>query len=146
MRNSEPNLYSALVSIRNVYVQTRWTQAQMVIVFHTVTIPIVVIPTTDQVLKFIVSCIGVLITSVGFSAIRNVIKRIDFLDCRLAELERLDAKSEYALRVSVFNSPKFREINHKGRKLEIFILILIIFWCGEILGNGYVLASLKHWI
>jgi hypothetical protein len=146
MRNFEPNLYGALVSVRNVYVQTQWTQAQIAVVLHTVALPVVFIPTTDPATKLVVSVVGLIVTFIGFFAITDVVNRINFIDCRLADMERLDTNSEDASRVLVFANNKYKVLSHNGQKFRLGMTLLFVFWCIEIVITGYSLASLKHWL
>jgi hypothetical protein len=144
MRNFEPALYAATVNARNVYVQTQWNQAQIALILHTVAFPLLFTPATDTVIKFVIGCVGLAATFFLTRTITRARSRIIYLDQRLIEMERLDTGSEGAVRIPVFDTPQYAQINHSEHTFRISAAILFVFWTVVTVRNGLILAQLQH--
>jgi hypothetical protein len=146
MKHSEPNMYAAVAAVRNVYVQAQWSRAQIGLIFNTIAFPLIFNPSTDALLRFVISIVGVVLTMVLAIAIKRGSAWLDFYEKKLAQLEQLDCGSENAPRITIFADPIFTSISKRrlaSRKIGSFVsFALIAFWFWEAVRHGYATTSL----
>jgi hypothetical protein len=142
MRDGEPNIYGALATMRNGYTQMQWTRVQMFLVFNTVALPLVFGTAQSETVKLIISVVAVGIHAILFIATKRADNWIDYMDARMAELERLDAETETEIRVFVFNRPQFGSMRNNplaSRKVfGFFGLLLAATWIWQSISHIHV--------
>ena len=142
MKNGEPNIYAALATLRNGYVQGQWARLQLFLAFNAIAIPIVLTTSQSSDAKSLLSLVGILI---HYAVLLGAIRAndwMDYLDGKLAELEELDADSEIdRVRILIFSDPDFghkRQSKWSTRFSFIPLAILAIsFWIIAFIYNGY---------
>lgn len=135
MRDGEPQIYAALATMRNGYMQTQWQRVQMLLTFNTVAFPLVFgVIQVEGTLKVIVSIVGLLVHVIIMQGVSRATSWIGFLDERLIELETLDDESDSGIRVRAFSHPKFGQArNHVFASRRLFVpfgLGVTCFWFG----------------
>jgi hypothetical protein len=107
MRDGEPNMYTALATMRNGYMQMQWSRVQMFLVFNTVALPLVFGTGQNDIVKLFVSTVGVGMHVLLLMATGRAEMWISYIDTRLSALERLDWDNVNAVRVRVFSHVDF---------------------------------------
>lgn len=110
MRNGEPNIYAALATLRNGYMQMQWGRVQMFLVFNMIAFPLVFGEGQLDRVKLIISIVGASGHLFLLQATLRADGWIKFLDARMRELERLDEGDPNSSRVPVFNHRTFSSI------------------------------------
>lgn len=132
MRDGEPQVYTALATLRNGYMQTQWARVQMFLVFNTVALPLVFgINSPDQV-KMFISFVGFGMHGVILQSTLRADSWIKYLDARMIELEQLDQKGAHSIRVLVFSHADFARKRHSWvasrRTFGLFGLAISVIW------------------
>jgi|GEM_PF-996456 len=146
MRDGEPNMYAGIATLRNGQTQLQWGRMQMLVVFNTIAIPLVLGTQQDSVVKFAICSIGFIGHFAMFvSGVRGN-RWIKFFDSKLAEFEKLHAEKDSASRVQIFSSPEFAEIrNNAGvTSRKVFTLlgvILGLLWASATIWQAGVLMA-----
>jgi hypothetical protein len=128
MKNSEPNIYGGLATIRNGYMQMQWGRVQMYLVFNTVALPIAYKSDTEGTTKLIVGIIGILVSLFIPIAIIRGNWWTKFFNQKLAKLEQLDGDSEQAPRVFAFSDEDFVSFSERktaSRKLFAPVAVIV---------------------
>ena len=132
MRDGEPQIYSAVATMRNGYTQMQWTRVQMFLVFNTVALPLVFGTTQTEGVQFLISVVAVVIHGILLIATTRADRWIDYLDSRMSELEGLDLEDQSGIRVAVFNRPEFRTMRHglfaSRRVFGLVGVLIAILW------------------
>jgi len=140
MRNGEPSMYIGLSGIRNGYMQMQWSRVQMCLVFNTMVLPVVIGTDQPEVIKFVISFVGILIHLLLLNAVLRANGWIKLLDRTLIQLELLDRESEEGARVSFFSSPDFEETRNSRFSSRIIFgligIVVIIVWIEETTRHG----------
>src|ERR1700722_8818603 len=141
MQNAEPNVYSALATIRNGYMQMQWSRAQMYLVFNTIALPLVFAPGTSANVKFVLGIVGVWVTIFIPIAIYRGNVWSKFFNEKMAQLELLDKDGDKATRIFVFSDAQFGSITSKrfaSRKLFVpLAIVLTSIWIEETIRHGF---------
>ena len=136
MRNGEPQIYTSLATLRNGYMLTQWARVQMLLVFNTIAIPIILGTEASTAMKLALSGMGFVGHFALFVAAVRSNGWIRYWDRRMAELERLDQEEGNAsgTRVRVFDPPEFNSRRRRGitsrrvlAPIGIFFLLLWLF-------------------
>lgn len=109
MRDGEPNMYTALATMRNGYMQMQWSRVQMFIVFNTVALPLVFGTGQSSAVKFLIAMVAVGMHVLMLGATYRAELWIKHIDSRLASLEKLDWADQQGVRVRVFAHVEFGE-------------------------------------
>jgi hypothetical protein len=145
VRGGEPQVYVALAGIRNAYLQVQWVRVQMLVVFNSITIPLVF----GLGPKFAGSEVAAIVISLAAfyfhfyirTAVKMTVNWVDFFDARLKDLENLDSGSDAGVRVQVFTHPDFALKRSSpftnARLLDILLAALMLFWFGELIYHVY---------
>lgn len=137
MRNGEPNIYGALAALRSGQTLVQWNRMQMVAVFNSIALPIVIGTGQPEIVKFVISAAGLALHIGILVASRRGDKWIKYWDARMVELENLDQKgdSETGTRVRVFSRPDFQTMRGVGltsRRIFAFFGVLVtLLWVEE---------------
>lgn len=107
MRDGEPNMYAALATMRNGYLQMQWSRVQILIVFNTVALPVMFASNQSSDAKFAICAVAVGVHALIMLAVFRADMWISFIDSRLSALERVDWDSDAAVRVRVFSHRDF---------------------------------------
>lgn len=145
MQDGEPNVYAAIATLRNGYVQGQWSRLQMFLTFNAIAIPIVIGTKQTELVNLLLSVAGVL---VHYAVLLGAIRANDWIkywDKKLKELEELDINSENSkVRVAIFSDPDFgskRQSKWATRFSFIPLAILVVgFWVTTLLYNAYLLV------
>jgi hypothetical protein len=134
-------MYGGLATIRNGHMQMQWSRAQMYLAFNAIGLPLIFNPTLNTSAKFVLSIVGMTITScLPYTILRGQMW-MKFFNNKLAELERLDSEGERSPRIKVFSDPQFEAITTRrisSRKLFIPLCILLTgIWIEEAIRYGY---------
>jgi hypothetical protein len=89
MRNGEPQIYTALATIRNGYVQSQWQRVQMFLTFNTIALPVVMATEQGPKISALVSVAGVLVHLILLQGTARANKWIERIDERLRQLGRI---------------------------------------------------------
>jgi hypothetical protein len=102
MQNGEPQVYSALVNMRNSITQSQWRQVQAFLTFNVIAWPIVfgTDPTTE--VKFAISVVGVVSNMLLLQRAVRADDWVALLDVRLKALEESDSGTNSAIRTRFF--------------------------------------------
>ncbi len=132
MRDGEPNIYGAIATIRNGYLQGQWQRVQMFLVFNTIAIPLVLATATSDKIRLAISSAAVFAHLAIMQGTLRADSWLEFFDARLVELENLDADETTGTRVRVFSHPDFaarRRTWAASRRYFGFLgIIALIFW------------------
>jgi hypothetical protein len=129
LQNSEPNIYGALATIRNGYMQMQWSRVQMYLVFNTLALPLVFRPETEPNTALIVGIVGVIVSLFIPVAIYRGNWWSKYFSNKMAELEALDSKDEKCPRVTVFNNDVYRSFSKKrysSRKMFAPVAVILL--------------------
>jgi hypothetical protein len=139
MRDGEPNIYGAIATLRNGYLQGQWQRVQMFLVFNTVAIPIVLATATSDKIRLALSSAAVLAHLAIMQGTLRADSWLEFFDSRLIELENLDAEDPNGVRVRVFSHPDFsprRRTWFASRWLFGYLgIVAFIFWIWQLIGQ-----------
>jgi hypothetical protein len=139
MRDGEPNIYGALVTIRNGYVQGQWQRVQMFLVFNTVAIPLVLATGTSDKIKLVIDVAAVIIHLAIMQATLRADTWLEFFDVRMVELENLDANDVAGVRVRVFSHPDFTSRRRtwlaSRKSFGLIGIITLLFWIWQSLSQ-----------
>jgi hypothetical protein len=141
VRDGEPQIYTALATIRNGYLQGQWQRVQMFLVFNTVAFPLVFGTTQPEEVKFFISVVGLCIHAIILQATLRADIWIKFLDARMIELEGLDPDDASGIRIQVFSHPDFTVKRHSRfasrRSFGIVGLIVATIWVWQTIRYAY---------
>jgi hypothetical protein len=129
LRNSEPNMYGALATIRNGYMQMQWSRVQMYLVFNTVALPLVFHTETEPTTRLIVGVVGIIVTIFMPIALVRGNYWSKYFSNKMAELEALDPEDDRCPRVTVFNDDQYRSFKKKRyatRKLFAPVAVILL--------------------
>jgi hypothetical protein len=144
MQNAEPNMYGALATIRNGYMQMQWSRAQMYLVFNTIALPLIFASDTEANVKLVLGIVGMWVTIFIPIAIYRGNVWSKFFNEKMAQLELLDEDGDKATRVLVFSDPRFISIASKrfaSRKLFVpLAIVLTSIWLEETVRHGLQVA------
>lgn len=137
MRDGEPNMYTALATMRNGYMQMQWSRVQMFIVFNTVAIPLVYGTGQSSAVKFLIAMVAVGMHVLMLGATYRAEMWIKHIDSRLASLEKLDWADQQGVRVRVFAHVEFGEQRNSAfASRKIFGLLgtgIMVLWLGQVI-------------
>ncbi|OGC86998.1 hypothetical protein A3D70_02050 [Candidatus Adlerbacteria bacterium RIFCSPHIGHO2_02_FULL_54_18] len=145
MRNGEPNVYAALATLRNGYMQMQWSRVQMYLVFNTIALPLVFGTDAEETAKFVISATGLTVHTLLPIAIWRGERWVRFFCQRMADLEQLDQEegSQSGPRVQTFGHPDFEALRGSrtaSRKLFAPIAIALeLAWLAEVIRHAYLL-------
>lgn len=146
MRDGEPNIYIALATIRNGYIQLQWSRVQSYLVFNIVALPLVFGTGQVENVKFILCLIGIVFhTFIPLAVLRGE-RWTRYWNKKMAELERLDqqAANKSGSRVLVFSDPRFEAMRTSriaSRKIFAPIAIALeVIWIEEAVRHGLLLV------
>lgn len=144
MRDGEPNMYTALATMRNGYMQMQWSRVQMFLVFNTVALPIVFGTGQNPNVKFLVSLVAVGMHVLMLMATYRAELWIQFIDNRLSTLEKQDWDSDQGVRVRVFSHTRFEEQRNSAfasRKIFGWLgLAVMLLWVWQALPFTFILG------
>lgn len=139
MRDGEPNIYGAIATMRNGYLQGQWQRVQMFLVFNTIAIPLVLAANTSDKIRLIVSSAAVFAHLAIMQGTLRADGWLEFFDARMVELENLDIEDTVGIRVRVFSHPDFnprRRTWFASRWLfGLFGIIALIFWIWQLISQ-----------
>jgi hypothetical protein len=142
MRDGEPQIYTALATLRNGQTQLQWNRVQMFLVFNTIAIPLVMGTGQSAGVKFALSFIGLIGHFAIFVAAVRGDGWIDHWDGKMAELERLDQEEGNVLgsRVRIFDNMDFETRRRRGvtsrRIFGPIGIAFMLFWLGQSVFHG----------
>lgn len=139
MRDGEPQVYTALATMRNGYVQMQWTRVQMFLVFNTVALPLVFGTSQSPGVKSLISIVAVGVHIFLLAATLRADRWIDYMDEQMIALESLDSNEANGIRVFVFNRPAFATMRNSplaSRRIFGFF--------GILLGGVWIWQSYEH--
>lgn len=143
MRNGEPQIYTALATLRNGQAQMSWSKIQLFLAFNTIAAPLVLGAGQPDSLKLIISVAALVVHfAIIISALRGDYWQ-RYWEERMAELEELAAadQSDAGSRVRVFSHRDFRKVRYSGlasRKLFGPICIFVTAgWLEESIRHAY---------
>ena len=128
MQNAEPNVYGALATIRNGYMQMQWSRLQIYLVFNTVALPFVFNNSTNSRARAAITILGTIVSVWVPIAIWRGQVWLRYFNDKMAELERVDFGLEKSIRVHVFSDIKFIKIARgrlASRKMFIPLAITV---------------------
>src|SRR3989344_8411660 len=130
MCDGEPSMFIGLATLRNGYMQMQWSRVQMFLLFNTVALPLVFGSGQTEIVKFVISGVGVLIHILLLNAVMRANDWIAFFDEKLFQFEQLDQDDQNSTRVFVFSDPRFSK-----KRSSLFasrrLFALIVIWTRE---------------
>lgn len=109
MRDGEPNVYAALATLRNGYLQMQWSRVQMSAVFNTVALPLLFGAQQSDYTKLSLCGVAVGLHLLVMQAVIRADQWITFLDDKMAALEKADWDNSNSIRVKIFSHREFHE-------------------------------------
>lgn len=134
MQNGEPNVYAAIVTMRNTYMLMQWQKVQMFLGFNIIGVPLLYAEEVPLSLKTAISIIGLLVHFGLLVASRRAEQWIRLYDVKLATLERYSdiGAAESKIRVPLFSDEEvigFRNVKTASRFLFGYIgIAIMIYW------------------
>lgn len=145
MRDGEPNVYGAVATMRNGYLQGQWQRVQMFLVFNTVAIPLVLGTTSTDAIKLFISVAAVVVHLAVMHSTLRADYWLKFFDERMVEFERLDADNESGIRVKMFSHPGFDTRRHSllaSRRFFGFVgIAALVFWIWQFINQIHVVSN-----
>ena len=140
MRDGEPSMFIGLATLRNGYMQMQWSRVQMFLLFNTVALPLVFGSGQTEIVKFVISGVGVLIHILLLNAVMRANDWIAFFDEKLFQFEQLDQDDQNSTRVFVFSDPRFSK-----KRSSLFasrrLFALIVIWTREVIRHYLLLFT-----
>jgi hypothetical protein len=134
MQNGEPNVYAAVVTMRNAYMLMQWQRVQMLLAFNVVATPTMYAIEIEDVLKAAISFVGLFLHLGLLMASRRAEQWIKYYDVKLATLERYSEVDDRdtKLRFSLFSDPDFADFRNR-RVASRFIfsylgICILLYW------------------
>lgn len=133
MQAGEPQVYTALATLRNGYMQSQWGRVQMFLIFNTISLPIGFSLdgriTLSSMQHCVLGVIAIIFHVVMLNGTDRANRWIKFFDSRMADLECLDGEGDRATRVRVASHHDFQKIRNKrlaSRKTFAFLCSMIV--------------------
>src|SRR5690606_38849987 len=119
--------------------QLQWNRVQKLLVFNTVALPFIADTDRSELIKFVLSIIGLCVHIALVAATFRGTIWVDYWNDRLADLERLDSKESDpgGVRVKVFTHHDFDYIRTNGVTLKNRFL-----WVGAAFGFLWFVISI----
>ena len=140
MRDGEPSMFIGLATLRNGYMQMQWSRVQMFLLFNTVALPLVFGSGQTEIVKFVISGVGILTHLLLLNAVMRANDWIAFFDEKLFQFEQLDQDDQNSTRVFVFSDPRFSK-----KRSSLFasrrLFALIVIWTREVIRHYLLLFT-----
>jgi len=145
MRDGEPSMFIGLATLRNGYMQMQWSRVQMFLLFNTVALPLVFGSGQTEIVKFVISGVGILTHLLLLNAVMRANSWIKFLDGKLFQLEQLDQDDQNGARVFIFSDPQFSEKRNSLVASRVIFSIIgigaIVLWIREMIQHYILLFT-----
>ena len=139
MRDGEPQIYTALATMRNGYMQSQWSRVQMFLAFNTIAFPFVFSSQQSEDVKFFLSLAGIFVHLILLQGTLRADMWISKIDAKMQSIEELDAGEDVGTRVVFFTDQEFTRM--RG---SIFASRRIFWSVGIVVLVTWVLQTISH--
>lgn len=140
MQNGEPQIYTALATMRNGYMQAQWSRVQMFLAFNVIASPLALSSGTSKDLKFVICWAGIIIHLFLIQGVLRANRWMRLIDAKLQLLELLDADTNNGSRVRFFSDSDFDRTRYAltaSRRLFGYM--------GALALSGWILLTYIYW-
>ena len=117
----------------------------MFLLFNTVALPLVFGSGQTEIVKFVISGVGILTHLLLLNAVMRANSWIKFLDGKLFQLEQLDQDDQNGARVFIFSDPQFSEKRNSLVASRVIFSIIgigaIVLWIREMIQHYILLFT-----